>query len=477
MSQEIAPHIPFSNQTAVFEGKQELAWQYLLDDTTSELFYGGGVGSGKSVVGCCFEIYMRTKYPRTHGFIGRNEYSQLEKSTMLRFFELMRSFGYREGRDYHYNDQKHRVLWRNGSLTFFNDLQYRPRDKDFHRLGSTEYTNAFIDEAPEVMPEAKEAIRERIRYRTAELGIQPKLLLTGNPGDHWIKTQYVFDQEDLPVVLPEHKKVVLATLEDNPDKAFVAQYRKWMEQGTDEYRKRRMLYGDWLARAKTGTEFLSTFDLKYHSGKFEYQPDLPLHITWDFNLYPFITCLVAQIQPVPGTNAYEVYFLKEYCLSYPDNGVLQVCDRILDDIRAGYFYGHNAGMFIYGDYNGNTNNNLGIVDIRNNYQLINTKLKRHLSNTSNRVIPNPLQSIAKQFMRSIFMGHQPVSVFFDQRMTHTIRDCINLKEGPDGGLLKERIKDSKLGISYEKYGHCVQAAYYLVISAFKQIYDSYSTRV
>ena len=56
-------------------------------------------------------------------------------------------------------------------------------------------------------------------------------------------------------------------------------------------------------------------------------------------------------------------------------------------------------------------------------------------------------------------------------MHNTISDHLHLKQGPDGGILKEYAVDPVTKAKYEKHGHCAQAAYYEVISAFKDMYD------
>ena len=71
-------------------------------------------------------------------------------------------------------------------------------------------------------------------------------------------------------------------------------------------------------------------------------------------------------------------------------------------------------------------------------------------------------------------GHfEAIEVTFDPDMHTTIRDHQNLKAGPDGGILKTMVTDKKTGVRYEQWGHCSQAVYYEVISAFKSLYDEY----
>ena len=49
--------------------KQKETFRYLLDNNTTEILYGGSVGSGKSYVGCMWIIVMCLKYEGTRYLI------------------------------------------------------------------------------------------------------------------------------------------------------------------------------------------------------------------------------------------------------------------------------------------------------------------------------------------------------------------------------------------------------------------------
>ena len=68
--------------------KQTKAIDYLEDDVTNEVEYGGGAGGGKSIVGCYWQLKMRLKYPGTRGLIGRASLKTLKETTLNSFFEV-----------------------------------------------------------------------------------------------------------------------------------------------------------------------------------------------------------------------------------------------------------------------------------------------------------------------------------------------------------------------------------------------------
>jgi len=167
-------------QPITIEGKQFDCWHYLTDSVTTEIFYGGAAGGGKSFLGAIWHIYRRTTYPGTRGLIGRSSLKALEGSTLITFFEVCRLQGYQIGRDFTYNQQKNTINWINGSQTILKDLFQYPSDPDFISLGSTEYTDAFIDEATEISHKAFDIINSRLRWKLNDFGLIPKTLATCN---------------------------------------------------------------------------------------------------------------------------------------------------------------------------------------------------------------------------------------------------------------------------------------------------------
>lgn len=449
--------------------KQTKAWGYLTDAITRKLFYGGGAGSMKSTTGCLWQIYVRVKYAGTRGFIGRDTYKELRDSTMATFFEVAGAMNYRPGVDYTYNAQDENVYWRNGSETHFRYMQYKPSDPDFHRFGSTEYTDAFVDEAPGVDKRAVQVLESRLRYKHVEHRLIPKILLTGNPGDHWVKSDFVYDVNGNKVVLPPNVAMVLSTIHDHPDKEFRERYMQTL-MALDDYDRARLLDGDWLVGPRTGKEFFHEFSTTKHA-KLEapYNPSLPLHITLDFNAHPYMTLLVYQISR--KGHRYCVQGLKEYCLEHPLNTTEKVCVALKEDLLNGEFAGHKAGLFYYGDYTSKKHNTNARDGIMHDYDTVEVQLARF--GLHSRLQPNPLHVRARKFMNAIFAGKLNIDLYMDPRMSNTVRDFTQVKQDADGGILKEMTTDRSTGVRYERVGHTSQATYYLVCSAFADQFHNY----
>src|SRR6478752_2234715 len=268
--------------------KQSIAWEHLEDRVTTEVGYGGAAGGGKSYFGCVWHVYRRMTYPESRGLIGRAKLSALRESTLVTLFKVCSDMGYKSGEHFKYNGQDHTILWANGSKTILKDLFLYPSDPDFTSLGSTEYTDAFIDEATEITERAFDIVNSRLRWKISDFGLIPKTLITCNPSPGWVKNRYIVDDKRNPIVLKPYQKFVQALVTDNPDVNFKALYIEQLEKLTSDFDRQRLLHGDWEAEREVLNRFATQYDsTKHESTKAVFRPQTPIIFIFDFNLNPF----------------------------------------------------------------------------------------------------------------------------------------------------------------------------------------------
>jgi len=226
--------------------KQFLAWQYLTDQVTTELGYGGGAYGGKSYLGCFWLIAMCLAYPGTGWLMGRKELANLKRTTLVTFFKVCAEYGVISGRDFVYNQQTNTITFNNGddpfscSQIFLFDLAYKPSDPHYTRLGGLEITGAFIDESNEVAEKAISIISKRCGRRLNDkYGILPKVLETFNPDKGHVYAN--FYKPDKEGKLPDHRKFVKALPKDNP--FATEQYLDQLRRG-DKVTVERLYYGN-----------------------------------------------------------------------------------------------------------------------------------------------------------------------------------------------------------------------------------------
>lgn len=361
--------------------RQSVAWQFLENKITTEILYGGAAGGGKSKLASIWHIYRRTTYAGSRGLIGRAKIANLEQSTLVTLFQTASEMGYKSGVHFNYNQQKHIINWVNGSVTVLKDLFYYPSDPEFTSLGSTEYTDAIIDEAQEITRKAKEILTTRIRYRLPDYGLVPKLLLTCNPAPGWIKEDYISDENGISVKLPNHKKFIPALLSDNPNKEFKELYQSQLTAMSSDYDKQRLLFGNWDAKPDILNPFAHNFDRGRHiaSEPIPMKKELPIYISIDFNLNPF-GLIAAQIYT--DSSGHHCHIVDE--IEIKQGSISKMIEEMR--IRYGSWI---PSMQLTGDYSG-SKRDIGQVDNASYYDQIQRALNMRSSQI--KLYPNPTHS-------------------------------------------------------------------------------------
>lgn len=447
--------------------KQGLAWQALeYSETCEELFYGGAAGGGKSRLLCDWHIYRRLMYPGTRGLIGRKQFTDLMTTTWKTFQERWEAV-------WKYNQMgvtwrkggENEIFWSNGSETLLKALSYQPSNPNSHNFGSLELTDAAVDESPEVEEHIIDIISSRIRYKLNQVpfGV-PKLLLTGNPDPGWTRKRYIKTEKGVPVQLKPYQLVIRSLLSDNPDQEFRKAYRKQLEK-LPLLERQRLLGGDYDAVARTGNEAFYSFDQGKHTASLIFDPSVPvLHLTFDQNVVPYITLLVAQCS-YAESGTLQIRILKEYCLKNPRSTTQALCEDFLID-----WADKIDKVYIYGDASGNKRDTRAA---KSDYQIAKTALWTKADSNSLRIQPqNPEVRKSVLFLCAIFEGRVPgVEIIIDRDCYHLIQDLLYIKQDANGGVLKQRVTEG--GVSYERYGHTSDALRYLVTYILKAQYKRF----
>lgn len=220
--------------------KQLEALSFLEDSIVNEVLYGGSARSGKSVLGCDWQIFRRLSMPESYSLIGREELTKLKDTTLLTFFTRLKHYGLEKDIDYRYNAQDFKFEFRNGSRIFFREIKYLPSDDQFDRLGSYDLTDAFLDEAQQIHYKAPQVLKGRFSV-TEGPGWKtiPKVLYTCNPAKTWIYTDFV--KPSMTGSISDRKKFVAALPADNP---YVPASFFENLATADEVTKQRLLYGN-----------------------------------------------------------------------------------------------------------------------------------------------------------------------------------------------------------------------------------------
>jgi PBSX family phage terminase large subunit len=335
---------------------------------------------------------------------------------------------------------------------------------DPHKIKSIQKpTDIWCEELTEFDLEDFEQLDLRLRgdgsYQTLFTG-------TFNPinEEHWIKKELV-DKE------LKNSHLLKTTFKDN---RFINQQEyeeKLMRQSPHNQRIYR--YGDW-GLLRTGKEYYYNFDSMKHVSDVQYKPNLPLHITFDFNVVPYMTLLVCQMEVFDGKM--QIRVIDEFCMDHPYNKTRYVCQKFM------YKYGeegfnHKSGVFYYGDATSLKNNTMTVEEIRHDYDIVESVLRKMLHNSSDRTERrNPAVKRRKDFVIDILEGKTQIELLINKVCKYTINDFLYLKEGPDGKKFKETDEDTITGAKFQKYGHTSDALEYLLCRAFEKVFLQYERK-
>jgi phage terminase large subunit len=427
----------------------------------SRVVYGGAAYGGKSTLISCWLDGMCNTYEKTRYYLGRETLKDIKESVLLTFFDWIKQ----SESKVKYNEQKSKLTYYNGSEIYLLETFNYPADPNFDRFGSREYTAGAIEEGVTTVKRAADILLSRTRYKHQDFGLHPKQLITLNPGDGWIKEDIVIPT--MEGLGPKRKSdiFVMATLESNPNKQAANAYKKNLEENLSSYDRERLLNGNWNAKPKHGAEFLKDFDPDKHTGTYEYDPRLPIHISFDENVNPHITCLIFQIKFNGGVKVTRQ--IGEICNRPPINTRRHVCQEIIKRYK-----GHIEGMFVYGDATSKkatTDREKGenfFTDILSYLKEFNPRLR----------VPsiNPPVVSKGGFLNLIFeKDYRSIEFRIDKSCKVSINDYAYAVEDAEGGISKKKVTDPDTGISYEKWGHAIDSMSYFICETFLADFNYY----
>lgn len=474
----------------------------ILETTCDRVLMQCGVGSGKSQTIGVLSYEFVINNPEVRGFIGANTYNQLAKSTLDRVFNvwekqfnLIKNVHYvvdnippkhfkRFGSDL--KSYENTISFENGAMIFIASLD------NYKVIDGTEFGWACLDETKDTKEEAvKEVIVARLRQKgmcinpvtgvisktmkPGYIGYNPLYIFTSPAKSKWLIewfdlvseaeeiSKHIFSKTDYYRRKKGRQFVVIASSWHNVANLPVG-YIEGLEK---DYAHNpgladMMIYGSPFG--KTGGEFVTTFSRLKHVGNFQPWTEETVHLSFDFNYVPYMTCTCWQIKYISETNRYKVRCFDEFCLPNPKNN----CEAIAKEIEGKYSHLMKKGIFYYGDYSGK-NGSAMVAEFKNHYAVLEKYLRLYINNSSDRVIPNKSLTKRRQFLNNAFAGALPFDMEIDAKCIELINDFEFLKEGPDGGKLKLKVKVND--ITFEERGHTCDSTEYFLTSAFDTLFN------
>lgn len=221
--------------------KQDLIFEAFDDTLTTEILYGGSAGSAKSYGICALIILKALQFPGIRIGLGRNELTTLKKTTVISFFEVASDWGLQPGEHFNYNSTSGIIKFFNDSEIVLVELNYKPSDPNYTRLGGLLFTFGVVDEVGEVDQRGYQIFKTRLgRWRNDEFSIKPICISTCNPIKNWLYREFYLPHVEQR--LKEYQMFIQALPTDNP---YISQdYISNLEKLPTQERE-RLLHGNW----------------------------------------------------------------------------------------------------------------------------------------------------------------------------------------------------------------------------------------
>ncbi|WP_338764111.1 hypothetical protein WAF17_21075 [Bernardetia sp. ABR2-2B] len=470
--------------------------------------YFAGQGAGKSHILGVLSLFLATNFPNVFGLIAANTYSQLNDSTLYRIREVWEELGIIEydevtGQgDYvvnrqppkEFNTDNHNFKRYNNIISFRWGAVIFTRSLDnFKAIDGMEVGWTLLDETKDTKEAAvKEVVLGRNRQKgmyltktgkittkVTKTPFNPLYIVTSPAREQWLVEWFKLEKFELEIkskIFSEtdffYKKttsshfVVISSAYHNK-KNLPANYIENQKNTLPSHLIDMLIYGDPFSKA--GGEIYTGFDRQRNIKDFDYIPSRPLLLSWDFNVNPYVTCLIAQVYNFNGIQ--NLFIIDEVCSEPPKNTTEHAAEEVVSRYST-----HRESVWVFGDPSGNNDDTRRSkkYEKRNDYLII-SSIVRELGGVKIKVgKSHPGVSTRVNFINIILeLKHPTIRVYIHPRCKKLIADLSYVKEDTDGTKLKKKVEDKNTGKRYEEYGHTSDALDYLICRLFYSDYSRY----
>ena len=364
--------------------------------------YQGGYGSGKTFVGSAIGIFLCLQYPGILGLVGAQTYTLVRDTTQRQYFEHLDNMGFKAGVHYKWNASEEKITFTNGSEVMFRHLQDPNKIKSLN-LGFIEIEE-MSDTLESTFKMLVSRLRQKVKPEWKAKGFKYRLFGHTNPEQSkgWIYKYFVEQKQ------PYFRLIQAPTTQN---KFLSKEYVESMRDLYDEQYYRINVLGEF-------GDYTSGLVVKNFTSdnvkQLNYCPDLPLHLTWDFNVDP-MSCILAH------KTEDKVFYFDEFVLE--NSTTQQTIDAIIKR-----YPNHKSDIIINGDASGD---NRSTQSEMSNYVIIQNALKRHYPATKIkfdlRPYNPPINQRVQAFNSMICNHNGERKIFIDKRCERLLYNIYNLK--------------------------------------------------
>ncbi len=453
--------------------KQNEALALLGEKGVNFILYGGAIRGAKTIWLALVFAILAIYYPRSRWVLMRADGPKLRNN-------LLPSVNYIYSKpDIACHIAKTNMsdlswTFKNGSMVMLFAESYAS-DKELSRFHGLEVNGFGFDELPEFNIKTFQKAFERAgAWLNAGKGKngkypRPLVLASANPTQNWVKDD-IYDpwRDGRLAKLKPNWRYIQARVYDNP--YVKPSYLKSLKENMTPENYSRFVDGDWDYVIRTGHEWIKKFDFTTHVQETEYLNKEATYLSFDFNVWPYMTLLAFQIEEVRDLYTlqprYKIRFYDEFCLAFPDNSGEAVVKAWIKKYPK--VWGRRPVTYC-GDASGE--NKVPGFGTKSAFNEVREALKGYTHEGSNQVFKKRFHNeFARAFLNDIMSGDLDVDVFIDPKCKNLIKDMQQCLEDPKGGFVKVIDVDPVTGTKFEKVGHCMDAFKYAMLSVFSNLY-------
>lgn len=252
------------------------------------------------------------------------------------------------------------------------------------------------------------------------------------------------------------------------DEQCIADFEKDRLNDPDYYNVYAL--GEWGV-IRTGSEFFGSFHRGRHSGEHPYIPDLPIHISVDNNVLPYISVSYWQVDLSAGIKIWQFH---ETCAESPNNTVKKSSKLVAQYLKG---IGYCDKVYLHGDASTKAANS--IDDEKRSWMdlFIDTLQKEGFEIEDKVGNKNPSVAMTGEFINAIFDEIVPgIEIGIDESCTVSLEDYMSVQKDANGAILKTKVKNKTTMQTYEEHGHLSDTFRYVVTDLCLEEYTAFSNR-
>lgn len=227
--------------------------------------------------------------------------------------------------------------------------------------------------------------------------------------------------------------------------------------------------GEWGV-IRTESEFFSSFNRGKHCRKIDFDPRLPIHISVDSNVLPYISCTFWQVYT---SNGCDIRQIDEICAESPNNTVRKSAKLVAKRLKELA----PEKVFIHGDASTRAANN--IDDEKRSFLdlFIDTLQKEGVEVVDCVSTKNPSVPMSGEFINAIFDHILPgLDITIGENCKTSIEDYMSVQKDVNGAILKTKVKNKITMQTYEEHGHLSDTFRYIVTDVMREQFLLFSNR-